>query len=216
MSETEAAMKFGETLGYIVWPIAFVVLGYVVARAINKKREFDNQVKWPIVTGFALAGLMVLSYCAPKPGQAPAMSELERQKRAAGDVVGNISFSRTVQSGAELVDLPLSDEALATIDRQAGALLSAEFPKRGIDIEGPLSSVSENLTLRGKKLYQSKIRGALKHGQGPVYMLIVTGPVGDGVGALTCAALDGQSFELSGSPCGDEALKFFELSGTKS
>ncbi|GAA0862585.1 hypothetical protein GCM10009115_09890 [Sphingopyxis soli] len=69
MNQTEAAMKFGETLGYIIWPIAFVAIGYVVARRINKDRDFDNQVKWPIVVGSSLALLMVVSLCVPNPNQ---------------------------------------------------------------------------------------------------------------------------------------------------
>ena len=65
MDSTEFSMKLGELLV----PVIVVVIGYAVARSINKKRSFEDQVKWPIVASVILAGLMLLQQCSPDDSQ---------------------------------------------------------------------------------------------------------------------------------------------------
>lgn len=207
MNSTEVAMKLGEWLA----PIMCIAIGYGIARRVNRAREFDRQVKWPIVTGFVFAGLMLLGQCTPKSAQAPAMGDLERQKRADGDIVGNISFDRKFEPDTEMAPLPLSDEALAQIDDEVRPPMVAELNRRGLRFEDSVSVVSENLTFREQKFYTTQVQGNLTEGQGGLYVLVVSGRRQNGVGVLTCTSLDGAPFKFVESPCADEAAKFFEL-----
>lgn len=73
MNRTDAGVKFaeaiGEAIGFIILPIFFVVVGYAVARAVNKNRNLDDKVKWPIVVGATLALLVIVGLFIPNPNQ---------------------------------------------------------------------------------------------------------------------------------------------------
>lgn len=68
MNEHEQAAALGGTIGTIVALVAPVLIGYLAARRLSRRRDGYDPVRWPIAVGFVVSLLMLLGTCSQRDG----------------------------------------------------------------------------------------------------------------------------------------------------
>jgi MFS family permease len=97
------AYALGSMTGAAIVVLAPVVIGYVVAGRLNKRREGYSSVRWPIITGAIVSLLALAGTCAPKDRNPAAANPA-----AAGDTIQADVQRKKLPAGATFKTDPQS------------------------------------------------------------------------------------------------------------
>ncbi|MEL7218998.1 MAG: hypothetical protein AAGK01_11280 [Pseudomonadota bacterium] len=125
-----SATAIGMLVGTVAVPVIIVVVGFVVAKQMNKNRSFEDQVKWPIGVGIVLALLMLPSLCSGDGIQSDGQLNETKVSTSSGPLSEPwpTTDEIDVESTINLFSQGLMPEVLSAADAAGLTLTSDDVP----------------------------------------------------------------------------------------
>jgi len=161
-------------VGTLAVPLVVVVIGFVVAKQMNKNRAYEDQVKWPIGVGLGVALLMLPALCSgPISEGATNVAEEEN----AVEVIDGVA------------EAPFPDEFDQSLIDQNRAILTDQLESQFFDEFGLIDSTLEQQKMGGQTVLFYTAVGDL----GPRMMQYI-GVIDDRRKVVACVSMAGEDF----------------------
>ncbi|MEM1197373.1 MAG: hypothetical protein AAGH57_14815 [Pseudomonadota bacterium] len=168
------ATQIGMLVGALAAPLVVIVIGFVVANQMNKSREFEDQVKWPIGVGFVLAFLMLPGLCSGPNN--PSTTNVADEENAVEVIDG-------------VVEAPFPDEIDQTAINQNRLTITDQLEDQFYDEFGPINSTLEQQKMGGQTVLFYTAVGD----KGPRMMQYI-GVINDRRKIVACVSMAGEDF----------------------
>lgn len=131
MSDAAAARELGGMLAGIVFPVLIIVGGFALSRFLNRDRDFSKkQVRWPILTAFAIAVLSLIAQFSVPDKQSPETKSeswvVVRKTPLSKPWPKDLDEAETVSSFAKPLQTALEQELQDTGNEQAAKNLKVD------------------------------------------------------------------------------------------